>query len=990
MKNGCVYKKAGIFLLILVIGLLIPVNISQIEMNERKTLEIDSLLKQDDDSPLSSSISHEDKLREMFDRKLADFNTLGYFPQYYRNSLQATYHALFVLDAIGKIDMINSTEVINYIMNHHDEVSQFFRDDYSLRYLDANNSQYYFQLNSLLETTCYGVLSLDLLGAVDLIDRQGTIEFIWSCFNPEDDGFMGQPFTPNLHPDLKNATMDNTYFALMTLDLLLDDWRSYSAEISVMVSNINSLQQSSGGFFNDRSISFDSLDLMEPNLLSSYYSIKSLEMLGYVGTIQIGDFHSFLSQLYSDVDDTWRIDLYCSPLNVLASALGVELADVTGFTEFNREAVLDFVFQNRNELGSWNVCSVTPYHELMDTFQIVRALKESGDLIRLTEQEKDDLALSLNYYRCGAGFSPLSQDYMSLELMHSIVNAFFMEVRVPELSFSDFYDWIKRSYLTDPGYLGFYATPGINLGRTWFRSGPIEYYCLPSELMNETNHLISHETTYFALDAMLKLYKLDDFAIEQDLSNLLVEILESQIKKLNHANYGAFLPYNGFSIFYEDFQVKLHHLKYSYYAIKCLELLADFLDLGDLKDLPFSWNIFYEFVLQGVVETDTMIYYLSSNSSTAMQKIEDTYYMLYVLDAIDLLNVNIDKIENFLRDGLHYDNLQSLYYGFKIAELLELDFEFDFARTDALLDLLYNLELNEFYLTPMKNRVCQEAFFWLVEMASNDELKFDHTCESDLLLESINTISTSFRNIIRTNFGESVSVIFDSIALGTIPLEKKLDNSYEVNLLIPESSHCYPEVSGNLVVYEGIQLLGQVPLSFSTQFRFYSDGMEKIVSGNSVRYSTNISYEFSSGFRPATESTLKAYIQGNSLAVRIEEFTRKDFQEYSTFSLVFEPSKNDEYYLEFILEDGFHPSGQVLYDDVIDNGGVGPFDFLPLFMGLIMLGIMGFLAYLVVVIIIRPVMNKRKELKKGRSDREEKRAHRIDITVDEVMSREDF
>jgi len=240
----------------------------------------------------------------MFDRKLADFNSLNYFPKYYVNSLQATYHALFVLDAIGKLDMINSTEVINYVMSHHDEDSQFFRDDYSLRYLDVNNSQYFFPLNSLLETTCYGVLSLELLGAIDLIDRQGTIGFIWSCFTPEDAGFMGKPFTPNLHPDLKNATMDNTYFALMTLDMLLDDWRAYSPEISVLVSNINNLQHDSGGFLNDRSMSFSSLDMMEPNLLSSYYCIKSLELLGYVGTIRNGDFHSFLSQLYSDVDDT--------------------------------------------------------------------------------------------------------------------------------------------------------------------------------------------------------------------------------------------------------------------------------------------------------------------------------------------------------------------------------------------------------------------------------------------------------------------------------------------------------------------------------------------------------------------------------------------------------------------------------------------------------------------------------------------------------------
>ena len=525
MKNSCVYKKGRFFLLILIIGFLIPVNISkipQIEVNDRKASLIDSYLKQEEESPLMSSISQDDKLGEIFDRKLADLNNFDYFPQYYMTSLQATYHALYVLNAIGRLELINSTEVINYVMSHHDEDSHSFRDDYSLRYLDVNNSQDYFQLNSLLETTCYGVLSLDLFGAVYLIDHQGTIEFIWSCFSPEDDanGFIGQPYTPNLDPELNNASMDNTYYALMTLDLLMDDWTGYSTEISRMVSYINCLQQSSGGFFNDQSIYFDSLDIADPNLLSAYYSIKSLEMLGYVGTIRIGDFHSHLLQLYSDVDNKWRIDPTWMEMDVLASALGLVLADVTGLTMFDREAVLDFVFQNRNDLGSWDGCTVYPYHELMDTFQIVRALKESGDLLRLTEQEKDELAQSMNYYKNGAGFCPLSHDYMSLELMHSIVNAFAMEGRLTDLDFLTFYEWINGSYHTKPGYLGFYATPGIEFGRKWFRSFPMEYYCLPSELMNETNHVINHETTYHALDAMLKLYKLDDFAIEQDLSAL--------------------------------------------------------------------------------------------------------------------------------------------------------------------------------------------------------------------------------------------------------------------------------------------------------------------------------------------------------------------------------------------------------------------------------------------------------------------------------------
>ena len=987
------YKKERLFLLILIIGFLIPVNISkipQIEVNDRKTLLMDSFLKQEEESPLMSSISHEDKLGEMFDRKLADLTNFDYFPQYYRTSLQATYHALFVLNATGRLDMINSTEIIDYLMSHHDDYSHLFRDDYSLRYLDVNNSQYFYQFNSLLETTCYGVLSLDLLGAVDYIDHQGTIEFIWSCFSPEEDGFIGQPYTPNLHPDLKNVTMDNTFYALLTLDLLMDDWNGYSTEISVLVSYINGLQQSSGGFFNDHDIYFDSVGIKDPNLLSAFYSIKSLEMLGYVGTIRIGDFHSYLSQLYSDVDKTWRIEPHFLEMNVLASAIGVELADVTGFTEFDREAVLDFVFQNRNNLRSWNACSVYPYHELMDTFQIVRALKESGDIERLTEQEKDELAQSMNYYKCDVGFFPLSQDYMSLELMHSIVNAFFIEGRVPDLDFTTFYEWIKGCYNSEPGKIGFFASTGIDLGRRWFRSSPIEYYCLPSEFMNETNHLVSHETTYHALDAMLKLYKLDDFAIEQDISALLGEILNSQVKDLIYLNYGAFLPHNIYTIYKEPFQITVHHPKYSYYAIRCLELLANFLELGDLKDINFSWNALYEYVLRGWIETDTMTYYLSSNSSTSTQKLEDTYYMMYILDALDLLNVNVQKMENFLQDSLQYDNLRSLYYGYKIAELLGLDFEFDFTRTDALLESLYDIELNEFYLTPARKRVCQEAFFWLVEMASNDELRLDHACESDLLLGSVNTISTSFRNIIRTDFGDSVSVFFDSIALGTIPLEKKLDNSYEVTLLIPESSHCYPEVSGDLVVYEGNEIIGQVPLCFSTQVGFYFEGVKKIASGNLWLYFFNVSYEFSSGLKPATESTINAHIKVNNLVENIRDFTREDFQDYSTFSFAFEPNENDDYYLEFIIVDGFHPSGQVLDYEEIDNEG--PLDILSLILGLIIFGIIIFIALSVTTFLIKLFKSKRRPLllkEREKCPRETPKDNKIGIIVDEIFNRKE-
>ncbi|MHA1499736.1 MAG: hypothetical protein ACTSRT_19570 [Promethearchaeota archaeon] len=126
------------------------------------------------------------------------------------------------------------------------------------------------------------------------------------------------------------------------------------------------------------------------------------------------------------------------------------------------------------------------------------------------------------------------------------------------------------------------------------------------------------------------------------------------------------------------------------------------------------------------------------------------------------------------------------------------------------------------------------------------------------------------------------------------------------------------------------------------------------------------------------------------MASSIKEFTREDFQEYSTFSLVLELSKNDDYYLEFIIEDGFHPSGQVLYDDVIDNGGGGPLDILSLILRLLIFGIIIIPALLVSVFLIRLLTRKRRNQKQQKSRREYTRASKIGITVDEIMSREDY
>ncbi len=59
----------------------------------------------------TSDISNLEMLQSVFDAKNADYATYGYYPQIYSDSLQATYYALYVLDAIGKLGDIDQQAV---------------------------------------------------------------------------------------------------------------------------------------------------------------------------------------------------------------------------------------------------------------------------------------------------------------------------------------------------------------------------------------------------------------------------------------------------------------------------------------------------------------------------------------------------------------------------------------------------------------------------------------------------------------------------------------------------------------------------------------------------------------------------------------------------------------------------------------------------------------------------------------------------------------
>ncbi len=876
--------------------------------------------------PKISTCRNIDNIEVIFDRKLSDYELYGYFPQIYEPSLQATYYGLYILAALGNLGEINKTAITNYIISTYNQESNLFFDDYSYRYLETDFSQAYYPLTSVLEVNCYAILSLNILNKLDLIDRQKFIDFIWSCYSPVMSGFIGQPYNVDLEDSFKISTMDNTYFAVMTLNLLMDNWNSYTARKNEIIQYINDLQDSIntnwryGGFYNDKDSLFNSIKpLHEPNLLSSYYCIKTLEIFGMEESININSFHQFLTKLYMDDNYFQMSNPEHNITNLIATAIGLELSKITGFSGINETSVINFIMNNRNSQGAWDSSTTVKMHELLDIYQIVRSLNNSRVISNLNGLVISEILTALNNYHQLKGFSLISQEYTSLNLLNTIISSFQLFDRVSDLEIQDIYNNIKDCFMYYNYPEDWYVfLPCINVDpmKPEFRSYPIEYYNRGyHNYITRIDYFTSFKSMYFALNSMNKLFKLDDFEGEVDLTNLIEDIIQSQFLNASLPGaYGAFLPMRGYTFFSLESQLKKIFFEYSYYSIKSLELLVDHLNLGSLVDLSFNKAALYEYIERNIVETSSILYFDPQYTSNIEVILQNTYYMIYVLKALDLYDLNNQKIKEFVLQNINYNKINNIYYSYKISEILDISLEFNHDLIINLAELLYSGDLNEFYLSSNRQMVNQEILLWICEMALNSDLEIVCEYMEQIILGGVNSLTVSFQNLIIDDFGDDISVVFESLQLGIINLEKQVDNTYYKDFKIPENPSYYPKVEGIVAIYKGFEQLGQIPINIRTFYVFHDSGLKIIDKRQELIFEMNISYEFSSGQNPASNSMVVGNIYRNFLMVESIELEREDYSDLSKFTMYYENRENIEYSIRFLIYDGFHPDGMILYE----------------------------------------------------------------------------
>jgi prenyltransferase beta subunit len=885
--------------------------------------------------PKSSDATNLEIINTIFDSKNSDYSSSGYYPQIYSSSLQATYYALSVLEAIDRIDEIDQQKAIDYVISFYNSSSHQFLDENALRYLASEIPRRYLPLSTLLEINCYAVLSLSILNSLNRIDTTEIIDFIWDCYHPNLHGFIGQPYDSSLDEGFKIPTADNTYYAVIALDLLGIDWNQYSQERSDIISYIENLQSLSSdtGFYNDYEPMFDSLMEPEPNMFASYYCIKTLETLGsaYVDVIDKNKFYQDLSSLYHsdefyfDISSTVWVNNYS---NIVATAINLELSDITGFTNFDRNEVVNFMLNNRVYRGGWEASTTIKYHELIDTFQIVRSLSNVGAISELIMSEKDEIESFVGLFSQERGFSLISEDYTSVDLIYAVVTSYEHFDRLGELSIQELYDLLEGTVKESDGNYRFFACTNLDLSKLSFRSKPYDYYSTGyHKYVEEMNSISSNKDIFKTLGALDKIFKLNDFASSYNLYTVLQAIIDSQfLDPLYTKNFGAFLINN--VNYSSERKNDLIYLKYSYYALKAMELIADFFSLGSItgvyfSDLGFDRAALATYIVRNIIETPTELYFEVDYSDSVELALENLYFSIYILEALNQFSLDVNKIENFVLNNLNYSNVKNLYYCYKISEILDLNITFDVEQTHSLIQNIYSDIYDEFYATTEREFLEQETFLWVCEMAKNDQVRINARYSNSITLGGSNVFSVDLVNLILSDFGQYTTVKLESIQLGTFVFDQMTNRTHQKEIHIPVDPNNYPVVIGELCVYDGSTKVAQLPISFNTTFdTIYGISISKTESRIDVI--VNASLRFASGEQPVFDGSMYADIYRGGDYIDTVFLTSENELQSTLFRFVYRPSYNGIYYFELYLDDTYHLSSQFVLDTSFTYTGAGP------------------------------------------------------------------
>lgn len=867
----------------------------------------------------SDGMSNSDIIQTMIDSYIAEYDAKGYFRSSYEASLQGIYFIISISDALDELENINQTEITGTIMSFYDADNGIFIDEYANRYLDTDFELNYYPLSTLLEVNCYAILSLEILGQLDLVNTQPLIDFIWSCYNSSLGGFIGQTNDPSLHEDCKIPTLDNTYYAVKALDILLENWQECSTEKTQIINFVQDLQVLDpsydfyGAFQNDANEDFHSIVLDGPNMLSSYYAVKTLEIFGVESSINMDAFHQFLDTNYQENSDYFEYaESYIYPNYAIfaSTAMGLDLSILMGYTGINETEIMAFLLNNRNELGIWDSSTSYEFYELIDTFQIIRSLSEANKINELTTEDKDNIADSMDMFESYRGYSFSSKEYMKIDLMYSIIQSCDLYDRISDLQLNDLYLYFKQAYYESQvkDWKGFFGYTNIDGNYGLFRLFPIEFF--NEGIRNNSNfvdYYNNHKFTYRALSSLEKLFKLDDFENSHNLSDLMESIENCQILEESSNYFGSFVPFELWKARPLEHQEKSIMFEQTYFAIKTLAYLTEYMGIGNISDTNIDLDALYTYISKNIEETTEIIYYNTEYTNNPEIRLKNTYYLIDLLRIIDQYSLENQKIQNFVLQNINYSNIKNIYYGYKIDEALKLNIQFDLNQTHALIQNIYDDIEKELYLTPQHIVINYQILYWLSYMAKKDMYRCNIDYDTNVQLNGQNHLNASICNIVLESFSPYAVLKLESEQLGTHTFQETAEGNYEYIANIPLDPANYPLVYANICLYEASKKINEYPISFTTEYIFDSSfSVSNSTDSRDIEIKSHLST--ATGNVSLYEGTAYVEIYQNGEFLQKKFFAMQNFAEYTKFTdtIIFELP--GEYRFELYVNDGLEES----------------------------------------------------------------------------------
>lgn len=891
----------------------------------------------------SEELPNSEIINTMFYTYIDEYNELGYYPSYYKPSLQATYYTLSILSDIGRLGEINQSAIIEFIMEHYNASTGFFSDEYAFRYLDTDFSLRYYPLSTLLEVNAYAVLSLDLLGEIQLIDNQTMVEFMWSCQNPFSGGFMGRPYNPDLNNYFKLASLDNTYFGVKVLDRLLPSWTGYSehkGNITDFITESQELNPSDpeyGAFYDNPEQNYRLLGHHDPSIHSCYYAIKVLELFEVVNSIDSPAFHDFLSKMYHEneywfqIADSFSFERQCI---YSATAMGLELSLITGFTDIDEPNILNYLLSHRNSLGIWNVNDLENIYELIDTFQIIRSVSNTGNINNLDSIDRDNIVNALESFRSYRGYSFKSSQFTKVSQIYSLAESFQMYDRIGDLDILELYYAFEDAYweYSQRETRVFYGYLNANGEYAKFRLEPIEFNSYGTrEHINYADYLTSHKWTYMAMKAMDKMLKLDDFDNYHNLTELLDRAVACQITDPDSEKFGGFLPYDYIKLYPTEIQEEFTYFDHAYYAIKTIEFLTEWLGVGTITDTVVDTDALFMYLAPLIVETPDELYcqqtYITRIDPEL--RLEHTFYLAELYQILNYPSLNTQKIKTFVENSLDYTNLKNLYYCYKLNELLSLDINFNLDLTHQLIKDIYDPTEDKLYLNPKHEEIDPLSFYWVCYMVHHDGYKFNLDYESVVQLNGQNLITATICNIILDTADTYHTVKLESDILGTFTLTETENETYEFLADIPLDPSYYPTITGELCLYEGPFLIASEPFTFDTTYELNYE-FQAINNSDVQEFFINASLSTYTGLCELSngEGIIRTHRNGELLYDN--HFSVEQMGTYTEFSKSITLPEYGEYRFDLYLNDGFNEtehyigSHTYLYQNTSDSGSDDP------------------------------------------------------------------